>query len=159
MKDCIIVCGYPTNEDGTMSSILQSRVDKAIQLYQDHHVRYLIFSGGSVHNQYNEALTMKKYAMDKGIPEEVILLEDQAISTYHNMKYAKNIMDENNLKNCYVITNSWHIVKAKYYARKFHFNFQMVSASKPDDMRYIQVFFLHIYMPINMFINRLKGYY
>lgn len=62
MKDCAIVCGYPANEDGTISNILKSRIDKAIELYQNHEIKYIIVSGGSIHNQYNEALTMKDYA-------------------------------------------------------------------------------------------------
>ena len=67
-KDCAIVCGYPTNEDGSISSILQSRIDKAIELYRNHKVNYIIVSGGAIHNQYNEAYCMKKYALTKAIP-------------------------------------------------------------------------------------------
>ena len=53
MKDCAIICGYPANEDGTISSILKSRIDLGIDLYMTHQVRYLIVSGGAIHNAYN----------------------------------------------------------------------------------------------------------
>lgn len=158
MKDCVIVCGYPTNDDGTISTILKSRIDKAIELYHDHQVRYIIVSGGAIHNQYSEALTMKEYACQHNINEDIILIEDQAKSTYHNMMYSKEIMKRYDLKTCYVVTNSWHVVKARYYADKFHLDHQMVKANKPEHMSSLKVMLLTIYMPINMLINRFKGF-
>jgi len=158
MKDCAIVCGYPTNEDGTISEILKSRIEKAIELYQKQQIQYIIVSGGAIHNQYSEAYTMKDYAIKQGIPQDYILIENKAKSTYHNMLYSKDIMEDYHLKNCYVITNSWHIIKAKYYAKQFLNDFEMIACQKPKNMTSFKVILLHIYMPINMFINRLKGY-
>lgn len=158
MKDCVIVCGYPANEDGTISDILKSRIDKAIELYHDHQVQYIIVSGGAIHNQYCEALIMKEYACKHNVNEDMILIEDQAKSTYHNMMYSKEMMLKHDLETCYVITNSWHIIKARYYANKFHLNHQMIKANKPDHMSIVKVMILTVYMPFNMLINRFKGY-
>lgn len=158
MKDCVIVCGYPTNDDGTISYILKSRIDKAIELYQKKKVEFIIVSGGAVHNQYSEALTMKEYAIQNGIDERYILLENNAKSTYHNMMYSKQIMENNKLNNCYVVTNSWHRIKAKYYAEKFDLNFEMINADRPENMSYLKVVLLTFEMPMNMFIMRMKGY-
>ncbi len=157
MKDCIIVCGYPTNEDGTISSILKSRMDKAIEIYRTNPCK-MIVSGGSVHNPYSEALCMKDYAIKQGVKSGDILIENQAKSTYHNMMYSKEIMDKNHLQTCYVVTNKWHQVKANYYADKFNLDYESVSSNKPEDMSLFKAWLLEIYMPINMFINRLKGF-
>lgn len=158
MKDCVIVCGYPTNEDGSISDILKSRIDKAIELYQKHEVFYIIVSGGAIHNAYSEAYSMKDYVLSKEIETQFIFVEDKAKSTYHNMKYSQEIMRNNDLKTCYIVTNSWHKIKAKYYAQKFNLDFEMINANKPENMSYLKVILLTIYMPVNMFINRLKGY-
>lgn len=158
MKDCAIVCGYPTLDNGELSNILKSRIEKGIELYQQHQVKYLIVSGGAIHNQYSEAIAMKEYAISMGVPEEAIIIENEAKSTYHNMLLSKKIMQEKQLNSCVVITNSWHIIKAKYYAQQFLVDFEMISANKPKHMSWIQVLSLHIYMPINMLINRFKGY-
>ena len=91
MKDCAIICGYPANEDGTISSILKSRIDLGIDLYMTHQVRYIIVSGGAIHNAYNEAEVMRDYATEKGVPKENILIENQAKSTYHNILYSKKL--------------------------------------------------------------------
>lgn len=158
MLDCAIVCGYPANEDGTISYILQSRIDKAIELYKQGNIGYIIVSGGAVHNQYSEAKVMEKYAIKNGVPKEKIIIEDQAKSTYHNMMYADELMKQYHIKTCYVVTNSWHMIKAKYYAKKFHLNFQTMTCSKPQHMSYLKVICLHVYMPLQMLKMRLKGY-
>lgn len=158
MKDCVIVCGYPANEDGTISYILKSRIDKAIELYKNHQVLYIIVSGGAIHNAYSEALTMKDYALTKGVDEEHILVENRAKSTYHNMLYSQEIMQQLHLNTCFVVTNSWHKIKAEYYAKKFALHYEMCNASRPEQMPYWKVLLYTLYMPINMFINRLKGF-
>lgn len=157
-RDCVIVCGYPANEDGTISNILKSRIETAMELYRNHDVDTIIVSGGAIHNAYNEAKVMKQYATKQGIPSDAILLEDKAKSTYHNMMYAREIMEQYQYTSCFVVTNSWHIIKAKYYAKKFHLDYEMVSSKRPEGMSIIKVWLLTCYMPINMWINRMKGF-
>ena len=157
-KDCVIVCGYPANNDGTISEILKSRVDEGISLYKDGYVKHMIMSGTNAHNEYVEAIVMKEYAISQDIKEEDILLETKAKSTYHNMLYSKDIVEEYNIKTCYVITNSWHLRKADYYSRKFNFDYEMIQSEKPESMSYLEVIYLHVHMHITTYINLLKGY-
>ena len=157
-KDCVIVCGYPANDDGTISEILKSRVDEGISLYKEGYVKTMIMSGTNAHNSYVEAEVMKEYAMTQGVKEEDILLETKAKSTYHNMLYSKDIVEENHFTTCYVITNSWHLRKADYYSRKFNFNYEMIQSKKPESMSYLKVIYLHLHMHITTYINLLKGY-
>lgn len=49
-------------------------------------------------------------------------------------------------------------MKAEYYAKKFDLNYCVVKANKPEGMSSLRQLFLHINMPINMLINRMKGY-
>lgn len=156
--DCAIVCGYPANNDGTISKILKSRIEKAIDLYKNRLVDYIIVSGGAIHNSYCEAIIMYNYALEKGVDGKIIFIEDKAKSTYHNMMYSKEIMQINNFKDCYIITNSWHMMKARYYAKKFELDFLEAKCQKPEGMSFLKVCLLHLNMPINMFVNRLKGY-
>lgn len=158
MRDCAIVCGYPTNDNGTISDILKTRIDKAIELYQEHQINYIIVSGGAIHNQYSEAYTMRDYAIQHHVPKERILIENQAKSTYHNMMYSSEIMKKHCFQTCYIVTNSWHMCKARYYARKFDLDYLPIKSQKPSNMSYFIYIALHIWMPINMLINRLKGY-
>ena len=157
-KDCVIVCGYPANEDGTISEILKSRVDEGISLYKEGFVKWMIMSGTDAHNQYIEAVVMRDYAISRGVKEEDILIETKAKSTYHNMLYCKDIVENRQIKTCYVITNSWHLRKADYYSRKFGYDYEMISSKKPESISCFKVVYLHIHMHITTYINLLKGY-
>lgn len=76
--DVIIVLGCPCKADGSISVMQRERMDKAISLYTQKKALYLIVSGGSIHNNHNEALCMKKYALSKNIEEQVIITENKA---------------------------------------------------------------------------------
>lgn len=157
--DCVIVCGYPANDDGTVSKIMATRVEKAVELYQQGIIKYLILSGGAVRNEYKEAEVMANYAVDLGVMKDKIIIEDQAKSTYHNLMYASQIMQREHLKNAIVVTNSWHLRKADHYARKFNLDYVMKEASAPKSFNHLKVLFLHFYTNLTMYINLFKGYY
>ena len=157
--DCGLVCGYFANPDGTPSEFMKSRVDKAVKLWKENKIQYLLLSGGAVRNEFVEAEVMKSYAMEQGVSEDVILLEPQAVSTYHNMLYAKEIMKENKLKNCVVITNGWHLRKANHYARKFQLDYVMAEAKEPEEESFVHTVWRHISLNLHMYYMMFKGYY
>lgn len=157
--DCAIVCGYPANNDGSPSSIMKSRVEKAVELYKQGKVKCIILSGGSVQNRYEEAEVMEKYAFKLGLDKNVIIKESKAKCTYHNLMYANEIMNEKHLNSCLVITNSWHLRKADHYARKFKLNYAMVVACRPKGYGILRVICLHISTNLIMYRNMFKGYY
>lgn len=157
--DCIIVCGYPANVDGSISEIMKTRVIKAIQLYQDNKSDVIIFSGGSVHNQFVEADIMADYAKIYKIEEKRIIRETRAISTYHNLLYCKRIMNKYSFSSCLVVTNGWHLRKANHYARKNNLDYVMVKADNPIQYSRIKVLYLYFYTNFHMYINMFKGYY
>ena len=157
--DCAVVCGYPANEDGEPSDILKTRVDKGIELIKSGRVKYLIFSGAAVANEFTEAEVMKKYAVSQGVSSDVIIKEEQAVSTYHNMMYVKEIMENKGFKNCVVVTNGWHLRKARHYSRKFDLDFVMEKASNPENESIFTTLWRYISVNLHMFYMRLKGYY
>ena len=157
--DCAVVCGYFANEDGTPSEMMKSRVDKAVALWKQKKVGYLILSGGAVSNKYVEAEVMRQYAIEQGVPDEYILKEKQAVSTYHNLQYAAKIMSDLGFKDCIVVTNGWHLRKADHYARRAGVKYVMSEAPNPEGMAWIQGFLLSVRTNLHMYLNMWKGYY
>ena len=155
-KDCGIVLGYPANDDGSISEYLKNRIDKAILLYKQGYIDYIIVSGSNVKNEYKEALVMKNYALKHDIDEEHIIVEDQAISTYHNLMYCKEIMTNNHFNDCYVITNSWHLRKANRYSFRFLDEYEMIKCQ--SHLSFYKKVYMHMYMHITTYIQLLKGY-
>ena len=67
----------------------------ALKAYQDGLAPFIMVSGGNVHPykvRYNEAIEMKRYLMELGVPESAILVDPHARHTTTNMRNAARIM-------------------------------------------------------------------
>ena len=67
----------------------------ALKAYQDGLAPFIMVSGGNVHPYkvgYNEAIEMKRYLMELGVPESAILVDPHARHTTTNMRNAARIM-------------------------------------------------------------------
>ena len=146
--DCAVVCGCQV-----------ARVEKAVELWKDKKVKYLIMSGAAVSNTFVEASVMKRYAMELGVPEEYILEEKQAVSTYHNLLYASQMMEHCGFKDCVVVTNGWHLRKADHYARKAGVKYVMAASKRPEGDGLLTTIGLYLKTDIHMYVNMWKGYY
>lgn len=127
MKDAIIVLGCQINEDGTISDLLKSRVDKGIELYKKSISKRLIFTGGVSHRvesaSRTEASVMKEYAIAKGVNEKDIFLEDEAQDTVGNIYFVSvKLLNPNKWKDIVVVTSNFHLKRAKFLFR-FYFKY------------------------------------
>ncbi|GAA0116037.1 YdcF family protein [Clostridium senegalense] len=122
-QDFIIVLGSGLIGD-KVPPLLASRINKAIEFYNKQSIvttpPKIIFSGGQGNDEkISESLAMQKYAVEKGIPFEDTILEDKSTTTFENMTYSKNIMDNlsNNKYNSIFTTNNFHLFRAALYAK------------------------------------------
>ena len=58
--DCGIVCGFPANNDGTPSKIMQSRIDAGIWLYKNNKIKKLILLELDYKTQMKLQIQVKK---------------------------------------------------------------------------------------------------
>ena len=105
--DVIIVLGHLPNTDGEMSTIMKSRIVKAIELYH-FKKRPMILCGGAHFGRLEEAKLMANQALTSGVLKEDILLDDKSMSTYANIKNAEKIMDVHSFQKAIIVTSSWH---------------------------------------------------
>ncbi len=157
--DCAIVCGCRVKEDGTPSDTLKARVDKAVELWKEKKVKYLIMSGAAVHSDFVEAEAMKRYAMECGVPGEYILEEKQAVSTYHNLQYSCQMMRNCNFQDCVVVTSGWHLRKADHYTRQKRVPYVMAAAENPGKQKTLEILWLYVRTNVHMYLNMWRGYY
>ena len=99
-KDYVIILGCQIRKDGTLTNLLKSRVDRAIEfskMQKDKTGKDIIFvpSGGQGNDEViSEADAMKNYLLEKGIKEESILVENQSKNTFENIKFSKKLIQE-----------------------------------------------------------------
>jgi len=124
-QDYLIVLGAWV-KDGKVPPLLARRIDKAIEFYQKQKEQgsppKLLMSGGQGPDEScSEAEAMRCYALEKGIPDEHILVESASTSTLENMRFSRELMDEDfgeGPYRCIFVTNNYHVFRAGVFARK-----------------------------------------
>ncbi|MGO0059748.1 YdcF family protein [Brevibacillus fluminis] len=108
---------------------LSERLDVAVAMYHEHYVPKLIVSGGlGTGKQVAEAVAMQRYLIQKGVPEQDILLEDQSHSTFENLVNSKQLMLENGFATALVISHGYHLARAVDIASTLHMTVFPVAA-------------------------------
>lgn len=118
-EDVVIVLGAGVNGE-RVSRPLARRLDAAIDYWHQNPDAYIVVTGGLGNRAtITEAEAMARYLLWFGIPRERILLEDQSTSTYENLIFAKEILNEHFPEGyrAALITNDFHIYRAVQTAR------------------------------------------
>lgn len=114
--DVAIVLGAAT-VNGAVTPVFQERINHGIWLYQNGFVKTLIFTGGiGEGNEKSDAWAAKQYAIEQGIPESVILLEEKSTITQENIENAKKIMDDNCYNTAIIVSDPLHMKRAMLMA-------------------------------------------
>lgn len=107
--------------DGKVPPLLASRLDKAIEVYNTGGGRAtIITSGGQGADESRpEAEAMAEYLMEKAIPAEKIVPEDQSTTTDENMRFSKMIIEKRskNPGRIVFVTSNYHVFRTALIAR------------------------------------------
>lgn len=117
--DVAVVLGNKVEVDGTPSARLQARLDKAIELYKKGFFANIIVSGGVGKEGFDEAGVMRRYLVERGVPESQIVVDSQGNNTYMTAENAARIMDSNGWKSALVITQYFHVSRTRLALRRF----------------------------------------
>lgn len=126
-KDYLVVLGAGLLDGERVTPLLAGRIDAAIlftkqQLARTGKQALLIMSGGQGRDEkVPEAVAMANYALSKGIPETVIMTEENSATTLQNLQFSKTIMDEKQQDKTYksaFVSNDYHIFRAGLFAKK-----------------------------------------
>lgn len=86
----IIIHGAGLLPDGSVTPLLQARIDKAIKIYHKSKTSpKLVPSGGKgMDEKVSEAEAIKNYLIAQGIPEKDIIIENRSTTTYENLLFV-----------------------------------------------------------------------
>ena len=114
--DYVVVLGAGLIGD-QVTPLLASRIDKGIAIYQKQPGCKLIMSGGQGPDEIiAEGQAMANYALEKGVPAEDILIENQSTNTEENLKFSFALMKSGS--RFALVTNYYHVFRALLLARK-----------------------------------------
>ena len=117
--NCIIVPGS--------KKAPKNRVPKAVSLYRDLRASKMLFCGGIVreteYGSHSEAMLMKKNALESGIPDEDILLEELSQTTKENILCSLLVLERTfklcNIGELLVVTTNYHMRRCLLMAETY----------------------------------------
>lgn len=116
----VIVLGASVKSDGELSIMLRDRVESALLLYKEGKVKRFLLSGDNGSTYYNEPSAMKKYLLERGVPETDIFLDYAGFDTYDSVYRASYIFD---VDRAIVVSQRFHLPRAIYIARSMDLDF------------------------------------
>lgn len=136
---------------GDITLVLQERLLKGIEYLEKYPDSKVVVTGGKGFGEsITEAEAMEGYLVSKGIEPQRIVKEDKATSTMENFVFSKEILQqvmkakENRIV---VITNDFHMMRAKLLARRVGFEPYGITCNTPISVRancYIREYFAFI---------------
>ncbi len=125
--DCIIVLGAGTNGT-TPNAVFRERLHHAVTLYEAGLSDTILLTGGySPGNEHSDAYIAGAYLQSLGIPVEAILLEEQSTITQENLEFAKEIMKNEELSTCILVSDPLHMKRSMMMAK----DYEMQAFSSP----------------------------
>lgn len=119
-EDALIVLGAAVQGE-TVSLPLVHRLEQAVAYHQKNPDALIVVSGAQGPQEHvTEAYAMEQFLLACGVPQENILKEERATSTYENFQFSAEILQErfpDGFQAAFV-TNGFHVYRAVNLAQK-----------------------------------------
>ncbi len=119
--DSIILLSDGIYTDKIYAGNNYQRMLRAYRLYKQGFADKIIICGGVVIEEIPSfAEIMKDFLVEIGMDEKFIITENRSLNTYENIKYAKPILKELNIKNSLLVTSSYHMYRSLAICKKLN---------------------------------------
>jgi SanA protein len=129
------------------------RINAASRLYKAGKVKKLILSGDNREKYYNEPGDMKKALNDLSIPDSVLILDPEGLSTILSLERA---YIQTNQGQFIVITQRFHAYRTSYVARQLGLNVKLFEAKSPPFNRSMKVQGREVLARVKAFYNVIR---
>ena len=116
--DVAVVLGSKVQKDGTPSSGLQRRLERARDLYRKGAIKAVFVSGGRGSEGFEEADIMRAVLIQSGIPADAIIVDRAGNNTRLTAMHAHRIMEERGWQSAIAISQYYHVPRAKLALRQ-----------------------------------------
>lgn len=128
--DAIVVMGA-AQFNGQPSEVLSARLDHALELYKRGYAPWVIVTGGKQPgDQFTEAGTGQQYLLDRGIPANVILVEDQSNNTWASWKGVDHLVGGRDIHSVLIVSDGFHLFRSERMAAAV--GFDAYGSAAPD---------------------------
>ena len=113
--DAILILGAGVRQNNRPSNMLEDRLIKGLELYNNGVSSKIIVSGDHGSDDYDEVNTMKSYIICNGVATSDVFMDHAGFSTYDSIYRAKEIFMT---KRVVIVSQEYHLYRALYIADK-----------------------------------------
>jgi vancomycin permeability regulator SanA len=113
-SDCALVLGAGVHADGSVSAVLEDRLETGLALYRDRRVARILVSGDHGTDGYDEVNAMRRWLEARGVPPGDVFLDHAGFDTYSSMWRARDVF---RVRRMIVVTQRFHLPRALFIAR------------------------------------------
>ena len=118
-SDAIVVLGA-AQYVGRPSPVLRARLDHALDLWQRGLAPRLIFTGGTgIGDTTSEAAVSRNYALKHGVPDTVILMENEGRTTRESRAAVSAIMHARQMRTAILVSDPFHMLRLRILATQY----------------------------------------
>ncbi len=116
--DAIVVLGA-AQYDGRPSPQLQGRLDHAAELWQQNIAQFVVVTGGNQPgDRFTEADASRRYLVQHGVPDDVILSEDRGHTTFESLSAVRTVLAPQSLQSVLLVTDPYHALRSRLTAEE-----------------------------------------
>jgi uncharacterized SAM-binding protein YcdF (DUF218 family) len=98
--------------DGRPSPVFAARLDHAVALFLTGDYRYLVVTGGKVSgDRTTEAAVARAYALERGVPDDRILVEDHGRTTLESLASVGSILNAKGIDDAVFVSDPPHMLR------------------------------------------------
>ena len=128
--DLAVVFGSKVNEDGSLSTRLQARLDEGLALYQRGQVKKILVSGGLGKEGHWEGEAMQQYLIEQGVPSTDIWVDNYGDNTQKTVINSIALAQRENYASITSVSQYFHQTRIKKLYKDQQFT--AVATSSPD---------------------------
>jgi uncharacterized SAM-binding protein YcdF (DUF218 family) len=111
--DLIVVPGNLVHGDGSMSLRLESRCTRALQAWRDGLAPRLFVSGGVTPDGRDEAATMRRWFLARGVPDSALVVDRLGSNSWHTARNARRWLDAHGAHGVVIVTQGFHVPRMR----------------------------------------------
>ena len=154
--EVIVVLGCKVRSE-TPTRMLRRRLDTAYEQLKKYPDCICIVSGGQGSNEVvSEAYAMNKYLVEKGISQDRIIMEDKSTSTYENLKFSFEKLDDmGHSRDVTIVTDGFHQYRASLIAKSLEGG-KITAYSADTEARYLPTYWVREWLGLTQYflLNR-----
>jgi len=114
--DAVIVMGA-AQYDGNPSPVLAARLDHVVDLWSQGIAPLVVVTGGKrPEDRFTEAEASAAYLVERGVPADAVILEDDGATTYESLQGVSEILGERDLDEVLIVTDPYHSLRSRIIA-------------------------------------------